>query len=90
MAGTIAPQSYQLQQTEHRYKLLQRQMLTLFWGVHKLAYTDANTGILVESDYWPESGKAGTPIIAYVNDDPMAVFRVQVSSSLAAATGITF
>jgi hypothetical protein len=47
-------------------------------------YTNRN-GVIVESPYWPGGTLVmpGTQIIAYVNDDPMAVFRVQVSASTA-------
>ena len=93
MAGTIAPQKLSAPTNGTQVQAVATADADAFLGVFiSCAYTDANTGILVESDYWPggRAVKAGTPIIAYVNDDPMAVFRVQVSSSLAAATGITF
>ena len=46
-------------------------------------FTDALTGYQVNSDYWPASRqvKAGTRIIAWVNDDPEVVFKVQISTS---------
>ena len=46
-------------------------------------FTDALTGYQVNSDYWPASRqvKAGTKIIAWVNDDPEVVFKVQISTS---------
>ena len=93
MAGTIAPQKLSGPTNGSAVQPIATAEADAFLGVFiSCAYTDANTGILVESDYWPgnRAVKAGTRIIAYVNDDPMAVFRVQVSSSLAAATGITF
>jgi len=93
MAGTIAPQKLSAPTNGTAVQAIATADADAFLGVFiSCAYTDANTGILVESDYWPggRAIKAGTPIIAYVNDDPMAVFRVQVSSSVAAATGITF
>ena len=93
MAGTIAPQKLSAPTNGTQVQAVAAADADAFLGVFiSCAYTDANTGILVESDYWPggRAVKAGTPIIAYVNDDPMAVFRVQVSSSVAAATGITF
>ena len=47
------------------------------------AFIDAASGIEVNSDYWPASRqvRAGTKIIAWVNDDPEVVFKVQISSS---------
>lgn len=47
------------------------------------AFIDAASGIEVNSDYWPASRqvRAGTKIIAFVNDDPEVVFKVQISSS---------
>lgn len=46
-------------------------------------FTDALTGYQVNSDYWPASRqvKKGTKIIAWVNDDPEVVFKVQISTS---------
>ena len=46
-------------------------------------FTDALTGYQVNSDYWPASRqvKKGTKIIAFVNDDPEVVFKVQISTS---------
>ena len=93
MTGTIAPQKLSAPTHGTQVHAVATADADAVLGVFiSCAYTDANTGILVESDYWPggRAVKAGTPIIAYVNDDPMAVFRVQVSSSVAAATGITF
>ena len=93
MTGTIAPQKLSAPTNGTQVQAIATTDVDAFLGVFiSCAYTDANTGILVESDYWPggRAVKAGTSIIAYVNDDPMAVFRVQVSSSVAAATGITF
>lgn len=56
-------------------------------------FTDAASGILISSPYWPASRqvKAGTKITAWVNDDPEVVFKVQISTStnnaIAAAQG---
>lgn len=46
-------------------------------------FVDAQTGYLVNSDYWPASRqvKKGTKITAWVNDDPEVVFKVQISTS---------
>ena len=46
-------------------------------------FTDASTGYQVNSKYWPASRqvKKGTKIIAWVNDDPEVVFKVQISTS---------
>jgi hypothetical protein len=88
MTGTIAPQKLSGPTNGTAVQPIATADADAFLGVFiSCAYTDANTGILVESDYWPggRAIKAGTPIIAYVNDDPMAVFRVQVSSSIANA-----
>jgi hypothetical protein len=55
-------------------------------------YISAQTKLPVESNYWPGGTRVmpGTKIIAYVNDDPMAIFSIQVSSSLADAAGHIF
>ena len=93
MAGTIAPQKLSAPGDVGKPQDVATTDTDAFLGVFiSCAYTDAQTGYQVHSDYWPggRAVKAGTPIIAYVNDDPMAVFRVQVSSSVANATGITF
>ena len=93
MAGTIAPQKLSAPTNGTNVQAVATTADDAFIGVFiSCAYTDASTGLRTESDYWPGGRlvKAGTPIIAYVNDDPMAVFRVQVSSSVADATGITF
>jgi len=46
-------------------------------------FIDALTGFEVNSDYWPASQqvRAGTPVIAFVNDDPEVVFKIQMSTS---------
>jgi hypothetical protein len=46
-------------------------------------FIDALTGFEVNSDYWPASQqvRAGTPVIAFVNDDPEVVFKIQISTS---------
>ena len=46
-------------------------------------FYDANTKVLVNSDYWPSGRQvmAGTAITAFVNDDPEVVFKVQISTS---------
>jgi hypothetical protein len=46
-------------------------------------FIDALTGFEVNSDYWPanQQVKAGTPVIAFVNDDPEVVFKIQMSTS---------
>lgn len=46
-------------------------------------YTEASHGLQVNSDYWPASTKvkAGSKIIAFVNDDPEIVFKIQISTS---------
>lgn len=93
MAGTIAPQKLSAPTNGANVQAVATAADDAFIGVFiSCAYTDASTGLRTESDYWPgaRAVKAGTPVIAYVNDDPMAVFRVQVSSSVADATGITF
>lgn len=48
-------------------------------------YMSAQTKLLVQANYWPGGNMVmpSTPIIAYVNDDPMAIFRIQVSTSIA-------
>ena len=88
MEGTIAPQKLSAPTNGTAVQGVATADADAFVGVLiSCAYVDANTGLLIESDYWPggRTVKAGTPIIAYVNDDPMAVFRIQVSSSIAAA-----
>jgi len=57
-----------------------------FLGVFiSCTYISAQTKLLTESDYWPGGTMVlpGTPIIAYVNDDPMAIFRIQISTGIA-------
>ena len=51
------------------------------------SYTDPVLGF-VQRQYWPASTAtvSGTPIVAYVCDDPDAVFQVQSSGSIAQAT----
>lgn len=46
-------------------------------------FIDALTGFEVNSDYWPanQQVRAGTPVIAFVNDDPEVVFKIQISTS---------
>lgn len=46
-------------------------------------FIDALTGFEVNSDYWPanQQVRAGTPVIAFVNDDPEVVFKIQMSTS---------
>jgi hypothetical protein len=93
MTGTIAPQKLSAPTDGANVQAVATAAADAFVGMFiSCTYTDASNGLRVESDYWPggRAVKAGTPIIAYVNDDPMAVFRVQVSSSVADATGITF
>lgn len=93
MTGTIAPQKLSASTNGNAIQAVATADADAFIGMFiSCAYTDASTGLRTESDYWPgaRAVKAGTPVIAYVNDDPMAVFRVQVSSSVADATGITF
>jgi hypothetical protein len=93
MAGTIAPQKLSATTDGTAVQAIATADADAFIGVFMgCQYVNATTGYQVNSDYWPGSTqvKAGTKIIAYVNDDPMAVFRVQVSSSVAAATGIKF
>lgn len=93
MEGTIAPQKLSASTGGTAAQGVATADADAFIGVFiSCQYTSAQTGYQINADYWPGSTqvKAGTSIIAYVNDDPMAVFRVQVSSSVAAATGITF
>lgn len=93
MEGTIAPQKLSASTDGAAVQGVATTDADAFIGVFiSCQYTSAQTGYQINSDYWPGSTqvKAGTSIIAYVNDDPMAVFRVQVSSSLANANGITF
>jgi hypothetical protein len=85
-AGTIVPQKVAVtaDDTESAFAA---QDTAAFVGVFMgCQFVDAQTGYQVNSDYWPGSRqvKAGTKITAFVNDDPMAVFRVQVSVSKAA------
>lgn len=94
MTGTIAPQKLSAPTDGSGEQSIATADADAFVGVFMgCQYTNAQTGYQVNSDYWPggQQVKAGTPIIAYVNDDPMAVFRVQVSSSIADAdTSIVF
>jgi hypothetical protein len=88
MTGTIAPQKLSAPTNGANVQAVATAADDAFIGVFiSCAYTDASTGLRTESDYWPgaRAVKAGTPIIAYVNDDPMAIFRVQISSSIADA-----
>jgi hypothetical protein len=85
-AGTIVPQKVAVTAVDTE-SVVAAENEAAFVGVFMgCQYTDAQTGYLVNSDYWPggRQVKAGTKIIAYVNDDPMAVFRVQISTSKAA------
>lgn len=56
-------------------------ILGVFWGCE---YTDA-TGKPNESPYWPaaQATLAGTPIYAYVYDDPNTVFEIQADGAVA-------
>jgi len=88
MAGTIAPEKLSAVTNGTQVQPLATADADAFVGVFMgCAFIDAASGIEVNSDYWPASRqvRAGTKIIAWVNDDPMAVFRIQVSSSIAAA-----
>lgn len=61
-------------------------VLGAFLGIFiSCTYYNPQFKLLSEVPYWPASQQvaAGTPIIAYVNDDPEVVFRVQVSTSTA-------
>lgn len=87
-SGTIVPQKLSAPTNGGAVQAVAAQEVAAFIGVFMgCQFVDAQTGYQVNSDYWPggRAVKAGTPIIAYVNDDPMAVFRVQVSSSIANA-----
>jgi hypothetical protein len=93
MAGTIAPEKLSAVTNGTQVQAVATTDADAFVGVFMgCAFIDAASGIEVNSDYWPASRqvRAGTKIIAFVNDDPMAVFSVQVSSSIANATGIIF
>ena len=93
MAGTIAPEKLSAVTNGTQVQAVATADADSFVGVFMgCAFIDAASGIEVNSDYWPASRqvRAGTKIIAFVNDDPMAVFSVQVSSSIANATGIIF
>jgi len=85
-AGTIVPQKIAIT-ADNTESEVAAQDEAAFVGVFMgCQFVDAQTGYQVNSDYWPggRQVKRGTKIIAYVNDDPMAVFRVQVSVSQAA------
>lgn len=93
MAGTIAPKKLSTPTDGTAEQGYATADADAFVGVFiSCTYTDASTGILTQSSYWPgnKAVKSGTDIIAYVNDDPMAVFRAQVSSAVSDATGIIF
>lgn len=84
-AGTIVPQKVAITAADTS-STLAAQDAAAFVGVFMgCQFVDAQTGYQVNSDYWPGARqvKKDTKIIAFVNDDPMAVFRVQVSVSQA-------
>lgn len=86
-SGTIVPAKVAIT-ADDTNSVIAAQDAAAFVGVFMgCQYTNAQTGYQVNSDYWPggQQVKTGTPIIAWVNDDPMAVFRVQISSSAAVA-----
>ena len=81
MAGTIAPEKLSAVKNGTQVQAVATADADAFVGVFMgCAFIDAASGIEVNSDYWPASRqvRAGTKIIAFVNDDPMAVFSVQV------------
>jgi hypothetical protein len=55
--------------------------LGIFMGC---SYTDPTTGQFTQSNYWPASN-AATDAVAYVNDDPHVLFRMQADGTVAAA-----
>jgi len=82
-AGTIVPQKVAIT-ADDTESALAAEDAAAFVGVFMgCQFIDAQTGYQVNSDYWPASRqvKKDTKITAFVNDDPMAVFRVQVSVS---------
>ena len=84
-AGTIVPEKVAVTAVDTT-SVVAAEDAAAFVGVFMgCQFIDAESGYQVNSDYWPGSRqvKAGTKIIAFVNDDPMAVFRVQVSVSQA-------
>lgn len=84
-AGTIVPQKVAIT-ADNTESAVAAEDKAAFVGVFMgCQFIDAQTGYQVNSDYWPASRqvKAGTKITAFVNDDPMAVFRVQISVSQA-------
>jgi hypothetical protein len=88
MAGTIAPEYLSAPGNGSAVQPIATAVADAFVGVFMgCSYISATTGFLVESSYWPggTAVQAGSQITAYVNDDPMAVFRVQISSSAANA-----
>jgi hypothetical protein len=85
-AGTIVPQKVAITAAD-TLSTAAAQDGASFVGVFMgCQFIDAQSGYQVNSDYWPggRQVKKDTKIIAFVNDDPMAVFRVQVSVSVAA------
>lgn len=91
MTGTIAPQ-FLTSTADNNAPAIATAEADAFVGVFiSCRFIDAN-GKLQELPYWPggQQVMAGTSITAYVNDDPMAVFNIQVSSSLANNNGIIF
>ena len=48
------------------------------------AYTDPTTGQFTVGNYWPASN-AATDAVAYVNDDPHVLFKMQADGTVAAA-----
>jgi len=90
-AGTIVPQKVAItaDNTESEFAAQgEAAFVGVFMGCQ---FIDAQTGYQVNSDYWPASRqvKKGTKITAFINDDPMAVFRVQISVSQAAGVAET-
>ena len=93
MVGTIAPEYLSPPANRTAAAGIATAAADAFLGVFiSCTYISAQTKLLTESNYWPGGTivMPGTPITAYVNDDPMAIFRIQISSSVANATGIIF
>lgn len=48
-------------------------------------YTDPNSNQLVQSQYWP-TGTVASDAVAFVNDDPFLLFKMQADGSVAGST----
>ena len=93
MVGTIAPEYLSPPANRTAAAGIATAAADAFLGVFvSCTYMSAQTKLLTDSNYWPGGTivMPGTPITAYVNDDPMAIFSIQISSSVANAAGIRF